>query len=136
MSYQKAMEAAGATVLDFESFGSYQGEWWARVRHEGSEFWVNGSYGSCSGCDAFESEFGYGSHHYHGGRYVDEPETPDTCEDCAALQRKLADFGRTYLDQRLTQAEAEAGAAKYASWDHEAPAMVAWIQAHPIGSAA
>ena len=59
MSYQEALEAAGATVHAFEFFGSYQGDWWAKVTYNGETGWVHGSYGSCSGCDAFEAEFGF-----------------------------------------------------------------------------
>jgi len=60
MGYRTAMEAAGATVLAYESFGSYQGDWFALVVYGGKTFWVHGSYGSCSGCDAFCAEFDFG----------------------------------------------------------------------------
>ncbi|WP_312626706.1 hypothetical protein [Scandinavium sp.] len=79
MSYQSALIAAGCAVLDFVEFGCYQGEWLALVK-EGGEIGVcEGSYGSCSYCDAFESEFGYG-----------EDDAPD-------YQTRLADFGKGYL---------------------------------------
>ena len=56
MSYTVALEAAGATVRAYQEFGSYQGDWWARVvLPDGREGWVTSSYGSCSGCDALES---------------------------------------------------------------------------------
>ena len=42
MSYQKALEAAGAVVHRFEEFGSYQGDWWALVTHGDKTGWVNG----------------------------------------------------------------------------------------------
>ena len=50
MSYCQALEAAGAKILQFKSFGSYQGDWWAKVEYNGEIGWVAGSYGSCSGC--------------------------------------------------------------------------------------
>lgn len=78
MSYQSALEAAGAEVIQFEYFGSYQGDWLALVRVDGALGVVEGWYGSCSYCDAFESEFGYS----------------ESGED---YQERLADFGRGYL---------------------------------------
>lgn len=56
-SYEETLELAGATVHIFQEFGSYQGDWWARVTYNGVTGWVTGSYGSCSGCDAFHGEF-------------------------------------------------------------------------------
>lgn len=79
MSYQSALEAAGAEVLDFDQFGSYQGDWLALVRVDGVLGVAEGSYGSCSGCDAFEGEFGWND------------------EDSDDYQERLADFGRGYL---------------------------------------
>jgi hypothetical protein len=110
MSYCEAMEAAGAEVLCYESFGSYQGDWWAKVTYEGNTFWVHGSYGSCSGCDAFEAEFWYcneGTCDKH--RYEDEQPS---CEKCRVAKEdfntRLADFGKSYLvGGEYTQEEAE-----------------------------
>lgn len=107
MGYQEALEAAGAIVLDFTKFGSYQGDWWAVVDYQGKRGWVNGSYGSCSGCDAFESEFGW----------HDEDN-----------QEKLAAFGKNYLDSLMNQDEAIKEASRYIEWDTDAQEMVAHIQ--------
>jgi hypothetical protein len=93
--YQEAMEAAGAEVLAFEQFGSYQGEWYAKVKYNGEIGWVQGSYGSCSGCDAFEGEFGY--------TWYDDLSD----DEKADYQQRLADFGRTYLDTILPQEKQE-----------------------------
>ena len=79
MSYGEALRAAGCTVLEFEEFGSNQGEWLALVEIDGERGVVEGSYGSCSGCDAFEAEFGW-----------NDDERGD-------YQERLADFGRGYL---------------------------------------
>lgn len=84
MSYQEALEAAGATVEIYKEFGSYQGEWVAKI---GSDKWVLGSYGSCSGCDAFEQEFDYS-----------DTKKPD-------YQERLASFGKSYLDSSYTTKE-------------------------------
>jgi hypothetical protein len=140
MSYQEALEAGGAEVLAFESFGSYQGAWWARVRYEGKEGWITGSFGSCSGCDSFEAEFGYGDSHYHatpeGRQYIDasDPLTPDSCADCAKLAARLADFGRRYLDEIMTQEAAEKEASLNLEWDTDADEMVRFIRANALSS--
>src|SRR6185312_7049306 len=78
--YQEAMEAAGAVVHAYEEFGDYQGSWYAKVTYQGETGWVEGAYGSCSGCDAFEAEFGYSY----------EPEEND-------YQDRLKLFGESYL---------------------------------------
>lgn len=108
--YRKALECAGAKVLDKEEFGSYQGEWWAQIQlPDGSVFFVNGHYGSCSGCDAFEGEFGWS-----------DDERPD-------YPVRLRDFGRDYIESCYTKAEAIQVASKNLEWDHDAAEMVAWI---------
>ena len=106
MGYEQAIEKAGATVHCFEHFGSYQGEWWAKVTNQGKTGWISGYYGSCSGCDAYEAEFGY-------------EDTDDA---------KLAAFGIEYLEDIKTQEEAEKSASQNISWDHEAEEMVAFIK--------
>ena len=106
MGYKDALKAAGARVLLFEQFGSYQGDCYAKVEYNGKSGWINGSYGSCSGCDAFEADFGW-----------DEP-TPET----------LAEFGKQYLDLIMTQEEAEAHATKNGLWDIEAATMVKFLK--------
>lgn len=50
---------AGATVLSFQDFSSCQGDWFAFVENQGKRYLVGGVYGSCSGCDAFQSESNY-----------------------------------------------------------------------------
>lgn len=130
MSYQEALEAAGANVIVFEEFGSYQGEWYALVTYGGETGWVNGSYGSCSGCDAFEGEFGFNG--YSGGDgfwdYEKDQYRAPTEEERKDYQNRLADFGRTYLDGLMTQEQAEKAASQYMDWDSEAPAMLEFIR--------
>lgn len=132
MSYKQALEAAGAEVLAFQEFGSYQGEWFALVNYNGEKQWINGWYGSCSGCDAFEAEFGYGAEECDEHRY----NRQDDCEDCKAksaeYQQKLADFGRTYLVNGMTQQEIEKQAGQNSDWDGEATAMVEFVKANAI----
>lgn len=139
MGYKESMEAAGATVHDFKEFGSYQGDWWARVTlPDGREGWINGSYGSCSGCDAFEAEFSWSDetcaeHSYEHGPHV------DACEDCQKAKKtrteQLARFGAGYLDALMSQEEAEAAAAKNLEWDSDAQAMLDFIKANTLDSA-
>lgn len=137
MSYQTALEAAGAEVLQFEQFGSYQGDWFAKVRVNGVEGWIHGYYGSCSGCDAFEGEFGYDYdydyEHEHGENVSQySPEFRDGCEQCADLKKRLAEFGASYLDDVLTQVQAEAMAEKNLEWDYDAKDMLAFLKANPL----
>ena len=129
MSYETALKWAGAEVHCFECFGSYQGDWWAKVTYKGETGWVTGSYGSCSGCDAFESEFGYGE----GG--CDNPhyspvESCDACKESAKVYaEKLAEFGKGYLDDLvMSQADAEKKAEENIEWDSDAEPMLKWIK--------
>lgn len=111
MSYKLCLEKAGAKVHKFESFGSYQGEWWALVTFNGETGWINGSYGSCSGCDAFEAEFSCS--------YEDEEN----------LDEKYAKFGASYLNYLMTQAEAEKATEKCPEyWDDEDKRMYEFIR--------
>ena len=131
MGYQLAMEAAGAKVLAYKAFGSYQGDWYAKVAFKGTVGFVQGSYGSCSGCDSFQGEFGYddpacSEHEY---TYNDQP-----CADCdvkkAEYQVNLAAFGASYLDNMQTYEEVLQHAKRNEDWDMEATTMVEWLEAN------
>jgi len=134
MGYTEALIAAGAEVLAEKYFGSYQGDWFALVNYNGSRQWVHGSYGSCSGCDAFCAEFDFDGD--DNGCDEHRYEKQDTCMDCKArtedYQRRLANFGKSYLDNALNQAEAEKIAAEHLEWDSEAQEMVDFLKAHAI----
>ena len=115
MSYQEAMEADGAKVLAYQTFGDYQGTWLAKVEYGGVLGWVSGAYGSCSGCDAFEAEFGYS--------YEDEPD----------LKERMALFGRSYLQHMMTPEEAikEAGKSIRDGWEYDEPqSQIDFIKDH------
>lgn len=112
MSYQEALEAAGAVVHDFQEFGSFQGDWLAKVTYNGTTGFVAGYYGSCSGCDAFEGEFGY---------------VPTTD---AAYQERLAAFGREYLDGLGDGAALVARFTADLSWDGDASSVIEWLREH------
>lgn len=55
--YTRALRAAGCIIIDSVSVGSYQGDHLWFVEHDGEKKIVHQSYGSCSVCDAFLSEF-------------------------------------------------------------------------------
>lgn len=79
MGYCDALTAAGCVVIEYVEFGSYQGDWYAYVNIGGEKGVVTGSFGSCSGCDAFEAEFGWDDH-----------KNPD-------YEGRLKNFGESYL---------------------------------------
>jgi hypothetical protein len=109
MSYQTALAAAGAVVIDTKYAGSYQGTWGSIVEYQGKKGLVTGSFGSCSVCDAFQSEFDdymWGSvvitHDTQTDTYSrDYGDIQCTKEEYdaqqAEYQQKLSDFGKRYL---------------------------------------
>jgi hypothetical protein len=113
MSYREALEAAGAEVLAFKEFGSYQGDWIAKVSYEGDTFFIRDYYGSCSGCDAFEAEVGY-----------------DFNPDRTEYTQRVAAFGKEYLEPsaRLTYEQVLAKASENISWDSDAEDMVKFVE--------
>ena len=138
MSYQQAMQAAGAEVHEFQEFGSYQGDWWAKVTYNGETGWVTGSYGSCSGCDAFEGEFGFSGHDCNGDDYYSpfygDDKFRDGCETCQSLKERFIKFGKEYLEYIMSQEKAEAKASENLEWDMDAQEMVDFLRAHSIGA--
>ena len=134
MSYKKALEAAGAEVLCFEQFGSYQGDWWAKVTYQNQTGWIHGWYGSCSECDAFEAEFGYISHEHQDDDYYNpfwnDQGFIEDCDECQKLKQRFVEFGENYLDNILTQEEAEQKASENLEWDYDAKEMVDFIVAN------
>lgn len=110
MGYSEALEAAGANIIAMEQFGSYQGDWWCLCEYKGEVGWVMGSFGSCSGCDAFEAEFGW-----------TDNERPD-------YQSRLKEFGLTYLNVLMPQDQSVKEASSNLSWDDSVPEMVKFIK--------
>jgi hypothetical protein len=115
MGYRESLEAAGAKVVTFRNFGDWEGSWWALVMYNGETGWASGGFGSCSGCDAFESEF---DTRYWNKKGHDNPE----------YREALVKFGRSYLDHLMTQEEAELDAEADADWDLDADLMLLWLQ--------
>ena len=111
MSYQESLEAAGARVLAFSHFGDWQGSWVALVEYQGQRGWVQGAFGSCDYCDAFQSEFSW--------------DSDFTCED---VQDRLAQFGRTYLDDLQTTEQILRQYDADADWDEDSEAAAFWVR--------
>lgn len=134
MSYREALQAAGAEVLEAKYFGSYQGDWYALVNYNGSKQWVHGSYGSCSGCDAFCAEFDFDGddNGCEEHRYEKQADCTACKERTVEYQRRLANFGKSYLDNAMTQVEAEKIAAEHLEWDSEAQEMLDFLKANSI----
>lgn len=112
MGYKEALQAAGAIIIDFRSFGSWQGNWYAKVNYGGSIQLIGGSFGSCSYCDSFQAEFAY-----------QDSESPDYPE-------KLAAFGRTYLDDPLNVGAEVSRLREDAEWDMGAPEVLEWLKSN------
>jgi hypothetical protein len=115
MSYESALEAAGAVILEYRSFGSYQGEWVALVEYKGERGWVQGSFGSCDHCDAFEAEFGWGF----------EEDGVETREQ---YQARLVSFGESYLGGLETTEQVVEYFDRHAEWDSESTEAAKWIR--------
>ena len=111
MSYRDSLEAAGARVIAFEHFGDWQGSWVALVEYQGQRGWVQGSFGSCDYCDAFQSEFSW--------------DSDFTCED---VQDRLAQFGRGYLDDLQTTEQILRQYDADADWDEDSEAAAFWVR--------
>ncbi len=106
MSYQMTLEKAGAKVYAFKEFGSYQGTWLALVKYKDDFGIIEGSYGSCSGCDSFQGEFDWDLNqvteekgkYYRGyswdGDLISKEEYD---EEIKKLDDRYCKFGETYL---------------------------------------
>jgi hypothetical protein len=110
MSYQDALTAAGANVIAFQEFGDWQGSWVALVEYKGERGWVQGSFGSCDHCDAFEAEFGW-----------DAEEEED-------YQERLASFGESYLGGLQTTEQVAEYFDRNAEWDSDSEEAADWIR--------
>jgi hypothetical protein len=111
--YNDCLEAAGMDVEVFGRVGDYQGDWYAVGTWQGRRVVVTGSYGSCSGCDALESEDPTTPEEIRafGMRYLVEAKTPDEWRE------EIRNRGR-YYDSAL-QREVEAALVSSAPLDPE-----------------
>lgn len=111
MSYKHSLEAAGARVIAFEHFGDWQGSWIALVEYRGETGWVQGAFGSCTACDAFQGEFGW-----------------DDDFESEYGRERLASFGRTYLEGLMPIERVLSRYLAESEWDTEAADVVFWIR--------
>ena len=110
-AYHWALEIGGAKVLAFNSFGTYQGDWYAKIEFNGKQGWVHGYYGTCEYCDAFDSEVGYSDKEGYE-------------------KKKVVKLAASYLSEIKTYEEVLAIAQKDASWDLDAKKAIEFIQKH------
>lgn len=108
MSYKESLIVAGAKVLEFQHFGDYQGSWFALVDYQDERGWVEGSFGSCSMCDAFQNEFG------------SEFESVD-------YDKRLISFGESYLGGLQSSLTISNRFADDQEWDGSAGEVFKWI---------
>jgi hypothetical protein len=108
MGYAHALRTAGATIIEFKETGSYQGTWGAIVDFNGQRSLVTGYYGSCSYCDAYQSQFDrYSSDEpvfdeetgkYYSNRWQEQEITKEAYDaDQEEQKQALIDFGMSYL---------------------------------------
>jgi hypothetical protein len=133
MSYRRAMTAAGAKVLAFAEFGSYEGTWLAEVEYQGTRQLIKGSYGSCPGCDAYEGELGYESHEHPDNDYVSIGDIEDykaDCSTCQDYQTRMTAFGKAYLDAPSDPGLVRKKFEEDSEWDSDAKDVLAWLDSH------
>jgi hypothetical protein len=129
MDYKTVLEMAGAKVICFKKFGSYQGDWWAKVDFNGIISWVHGWYGSCSGCDTIDAissshPWDVEDDHFLYGI----GELKNDCPDCQKIKQQFLDVGTNYLNDLHTQEEAENLADRDLEWDLDAHEMLKFIK--------
>jgi hypothetical protein len=110
VSYRQALVASGAHVIDFATFGTWQGDWLAFVEYNGERGVIRGYFGSCVACDAFENEFGY--------------SWEDYADD---IEKRLAQFGAAYMDNIRSVADVRANFERDSEWDDDAQRAIAWL---------
>lgn len=141
-SYESTLEAAGAEVLSFKEFGSYQGEWLAKVNFNNEIGWVRGYYGSCSGCDALQAEFNYtdepefyqGKWYKNGNTWDDEYviTEEEAQREKQLFQDRLCNFGKSYLDALYSQDMIEKLVSENIEWDSSAEDMLKFVKENSI----
>lgn len=103
--YITALEAAGMKVLADREFGDYQGDWIALVEYNGEIGYIQDCYGSCSGCDSYESDVGYDA-------------TPE----------QIREFGLRYTDQIVSYDLLMKKYQEQGKWDREANDVVKFLE--------
>lgn len=112
--YHWALEKACATVHAFKEFGSYQGDWYAKVSYEGKDGWSQGSYGSCSGCDSFQAEL--------------SSDYDENYSDLGYRKESVIKFGKEYLEEIVSKEDALKEAKRNIEWDMDAENIVKFME--------
>jgi hypothetical protein len=128
MSYEFVLKFAGAKVIDYKEFGSYQGNWIAVIKKGKSYCFVIDYFGSCSGCDAFQSEFG-GTVHFQNDVHhnIFDEKFYEDCEKCQEIKQNLIKFGKNYLLGAMNYERALKKVSENSSWDYEAQEMIDFV---------
>ena len=111
MSYTDAITAVGIEILAYQSFGDWQGTYVYHVSYNGQTGWLFVSYGSCSGCDSWES------YRNSLGGY-----------DYECTLQDLVDFGRPYINRIMSAQEALKNAGQDVDWDLEQEPMLNFVK--------
>lgn len=109
-SYHWALLEVGAEVHAFQDFGSYQGDWLAKVTYKGKTGWIHDYYGSCSGCDNFEDE------------------CDNTSRTKKAWHSFAVKFCKDYLDDIRTYEDVLETCSKNTNWDTDAKDMIKFLK--------
>lgn len=88
-------QVPGVEVVYAEYFGSYQGEFLCKIKKDGQELYISDGYGSCSGCDAFQAEFGWGTY------YDDSGDGPSLEERLEHERERARKFAFSYIESAL-----------------------------------
>ena len=108
-TYEDLLEDICEEVYCYREFGSYQGDWFAKVKYRNNICWIHGWFGSCSGCDWLQ------------GRH-----------DITDPSKIRQSFITEYLEPSmiLSQEEAEKEASKNIEWDCDAEEALEFIKTH------
>jgi hypothetical protein len=130
MGYKECLELAGAKVIGYKEFGSWQGEWIAYVEYKGQRGFVRDYYGSCSGCDAYQSEFNIEPHNCNGREYYSPfyEGYKENCELCQKEKLKEIKFGESYLEDILSYDEILEIASRNLTWDESSTEMADFVK--------
>lgn len=136
MSYCDAMKMAGATVHEYKEFGSYQGDWLALVTYKGKTGFIHGYYGSCSGCDSFQSQFDFRDHEHPEDDYYtffdalgSNFEHENSCDVCKKWKEEIIEFGKGLLEEEILSPFMVMEMFKEQSeWDLDAIELIEWVK--------
>jgi len=125
MNYHSLLELCGAKVIAFETFGDYQGTWIAKVKYNDKIGYVEGSYGSCSGCDSLQDILM--NHNSTGDTYHwFEPENTN-CNSCVEIEQLLKNMSIVYLEGLEDFQTTISRHIENSEWDLESENIVKWM---------